>query len=111
MDPLRLRLGQTVRELRSAAGYSQESFAAKVKVHRTYMGSIERGKTNVSLETLERIARGLGMSVWELVRSAEVMAPGARDRARRAGIYDRRAKGDRDIPAIRRIAEDRGRDR
>jgi len=109
MDPLRVRLGLTIRELRSSAGYSQESFAAKIKVHRTFMGTIERGKTNVSLETLERLARGLGMGVWELVRAAEAAGSSARERGRRAGTYDRRGKSDRDTPALRKIAEDRDR--
>jgi transcriptional regulator with XRE-family HTH domain len=110
MDPLRIRLGQTVRELRSSAGYSQESFAAKIKVHRTFMGTIERGKTNVSLETLERLARGLGMAVWELVRIAEVAGgAAARERLRRLGTYDRKGKGDREATPLRKIAEDRDR--
>jgi transcriptional regulator with XRE-family HTH domain len=110
MDPLRIRLGQTVRELRSSAGYSQEGFAARIKVHRTFMGTIERGKTNVSLETLERLAKGLGMSVWELIRLSE-RAGGAtgRDRVRGPGSYDRRGKADRDTSALRKIAEDRDR--
>jgi transcriptional regulator with XRE-family HTH domain len=72
MTPLNLRLAQAVRRLRSAAGFSQEAFAAKVKIHRTFMSTIERGKTNVSLETLERLAEGLDMHVWQLVRRAEV---------------------------------------
>lgn len=71
MTPLNLRLAHAVRSLRSAAGFSQEAFAAKVKIHRTFMSSIERGKTNVSLETLERLAEGLDMHVWQLIRRAE----------------------------------------
>lgn len=109
MDPLRIRLGQAVRELRSAAGYSQEGFAARIKVHRTFMGTIERGKTNVSLETLERLAKGLGMSVWELLRIAE-SSSGASVRGKRPGMYDRRGK-DKEIVSLRKIAEDRERDR
>lgn len=110
MDPLRARLGRTVRQLRAAAGYSQESFAAKIKVHRTFMGTIERGKTNPSLDTIERLAKGLGMSVWELMRQAERAAPAvARDRARGQGSYDRRGKPERDVAMLRKIAEDRDR--
>jgi transcriptional regulator with XRE-family HTH domain len=71
MSPLNLRLAHAVRRLRSLAGFSQEAFAAKVKIHRTFMSSIERGKTNVSLETLERLAEGLDMHVWQLIRRAE----------------------------------------
>ena len=110
MDPLRTRLGQAVRELRSAAGYSQESFAAKIKVHRTFMGTIERGNTNVSLDTLERLARGLEMGVWELIRIAEVAGGAAtKGGGRRATTYDRRSKSDRELAALRKIAEDRDR--
>jgi transcriptional regulator with XRE-family HTH domain len=110
MDPLRVRLGHTVRELRASAGYSQESFAAKIKVHRTFMGTIERGKTNVSLDTLERLARGLDMAVWELMRIAEVAGgAAARERLRRLGTYDRKGKGDREAPSLRKIAEERDR--
>jgi transcriptional regulator with XRE-family HTH domain len=110
MDPLRIRLGQAVRELRSAAGYSQESFAAKIKVHRTFMGTIERGNTNVSLDTLERLARGLQMGVWELLRIAEVGGGAAtKGGARRATAYDRRNKSDRELAALRKIAEERDR--
>lgn len=72
MTPLNLRLAHAVRSLRSVAGFSQEAFAAKVKIHRTFMSSIERGKTNVSLETLERLAEGLDMHVWQLIRRAEI---------------------------------------
>lgn len=108
MDPLRVRLGHTVRELRSSAGYSQESFAAKIKVHRTFMGTIERGNTNVSLDTIERLAKGLGMSVWELMRAAERSGAAAtRDRGRGAASYDRRGKSE--TPALRKIAEEKDR--
>lgn len=92
------------------AGYSQESFAARIKVHRTFMGTIERGKTNPSLDTLERLAKGLGISVWELLRSAERSgAAGTRDRARATGSYDRRGKPERETAALRKIAEERDR--
>jgi transcriptional regulator with XRE-family HTH domain len=109
MDPLPIRLGRTVRELRAAAGYSQESFAARIKVHRTFMGTIERGNTNVSLETLERLASGLGLDVWELIRIAEVGGGAAsRERGRRSPTYDRRSKADRDA-VLKKIAEERKR--
>lgn len=77
MAPLKVRLGQTVRSLRVAAGYSQEDFADHVRVHRTFMSSIERGKINISLATLERLARGLSMNAWQLLQIAEVSAAAA----------------------------------
>lgn len=72
MPPLKVRFANTVRSLRVAAGFSQESFAHHVKVHRTFMSSIERGRINVSLETIERLAHGLDMSAWQLIQIAEV---------------------------------------
>jgi transcriptional regulator with XRE-family HTH domain len=109
MAPLRVRLGRMVRQLRAAAGFSQEKFAAEIKLHRTFMGSIERGKTNVSLDTLERLARGLRMSVWELLRAAETgvsVLPESRDSSRKSGGYPRRG---RSPSGDRKVAEDRDR--
>ena len=71
MESLRTALGHTIRELRSAAGFSQEKFAVVAGVHRTFMGNLERGDANPSLETLEGIARGLDIKVWELIERAE----------------------------------------
>jgi transcriptional regulator with XRE-family HTH domain len=78
------RLGPIVRALRSRAGFSQESFSALVNLHRTFMGSLERGRVNPSLETLERLAHGLRMSAWELLQIAETSGPpvAERDRSR-----------------------------
>jgi len=71
MGALRTKLGRTIRRLRREAGLSQESFADKCRVHRTYMGAVERGETNISLGNLERIAKGLDLTVGELLLAAE----------------------------------------
>ena len=71
MTALRAKLGRAIRRLRREAGYSQESFADRCGVHRTYMGAVERGETNISLDSLERIAKGLGMGVGKLLLEAE----------------------------------------
>ena len=71
MTALRSKLGHAIRRLRRAAGYSQESFADKCGVHRTYMGSVERGETNISLDNLERIAKALNMTAGQLLVEAE----------------------------------------
>lgn len=68
---LLVRLGKRVRELRVAAGYSQEAFAERCGLHRTYVGSIERGERNVSFLNLAVIARALGITVSDLVRGVE----------------------------------------
>lgn len=68
---LLVRLGQRVRELRVAAGYSQEAFAERCVLHRTYIGSIERGERNVSFLNLAVIAKALGITLSELLRGVE----------------------------------------
>lgn len=71
MPSLRVRVGRAVRRLRLAAGLSQERFADQLKLHRTFIGLVERGQTNVSLSTLERIARGLRVTPCQLMCEAE----------------------------------------
>jgi transcriptional regulator with XRE-family HTH domain len=73
MDP-RHRFGAAVRELRSARGWSQEDLAAAVKLHRTYVGSVERGERNVSLLNIVRLAEALGVSPSELMALMERQA-------------------------------------
>jgi transcriptional regulator with XRE-family HTH domain len=71
MAKLQRRLGKAVRRLREASGHSQEGFAIVVGVHRTTMGRIERGNFNVSLGTLERLAKALKIPVSSLIAEAE----------------------------------------
>jgi transcriptional regulator with XRE-family HTH domain len=71
MVSLKVGLGRAVARLRRAAGYSQEAFALTCKVHRTYMTGIELGRHNVSLEILERVAKGLKLDTGQLMAAAE----------------------------------------
>lgn len=61
------RFGRRVRELRTARGFSQESFADKCGLDRTYVSGIERGKRNLSLRNIEVIALALRISISELM--------------------------------------------
>jgi transcriptional regulator with XRE-family HTH domain len=63
-----VRFGQRLRQLRLKAGLSQEAFAEKCGLDRTYIGGIERGERNVALRNINEIARGLGVSLAELLR-------------------------------------------
>lgn len=63
-----IKFGQTVRGMRERLNYSQEEFANIVGVHRTYMGGIERGERNVTLTTICKIARALGISPKNLFK-------------------------------------------
>lgn len=60
---LRRLFGLRVRALRERAGYSQEGFALHADLDRSYYGSVERGRENVCLDTVEKIARGLAVAV------------------------------------------------
>lgn len=63
----RAALGQRIRELRSPR-WSQDEFADEIDVFRSHMSTIERGKTDLKLSTLRRIARVLEMPVEELLK-------------------------------------------
>jgi transcriptional regulator with XRE-family HTH domain len=65
------RFGERVREKRIALGLSQEAFAAKCHLDRTYMSGIERGKRNVALRNIESIARALSISISELLEGID----------------------------------------
>jgi transcriptional regulator with XRE-family HTH domain len=53
------KFGATIRRLRESEGISQEELAARCGLHRTYVGSVERGERNISLRNIVRIARAL----------------------------------------------------
>ncbi len=61
------QFGQRVRKLRKEQGYSQESLGAACELDRTYIGGIERGERNVSLENIKAIADTLGITLSELM--------------------------------------------
>ncbi len=61
------KFGRRVREKRTALGLSQEAFADKCKLDRTYISGIERGKRNVALRNIDAIAQALDLSIAELM--------------------------------------------
>jgi transcriptional regulator with XRE-family HTH domain len=63
-------LGKAIRSAREQAGYSQESFARHAGLDRGYYGAIERGKFNLTVETLAKIAHGLDTTVAALCERA-----------------------------------------
>ena len=67
-------LGRAIQSKRVRYGYSQEGFAQRAGIDRTYMSGIERGKRNVSLRNLLLIAGALQMKLSELVAEAEEIA-------------------------------------
>jgi transcriptional regulator with XRE-family HTH domain len=59
-----------VRQLRKARGWSQEEFAAKCGLHRTYVGAIERAEENLTLRTLDKLAKALHVHPADLLRNS-----------------------------------------
>ncbi len=55
-----------IKEERLKKGYSQEELAYYSGLHRTYIGAVERGEKNLTFDTFEKIAKGLGIDPNEL---------------------------------------------
>ena len=66
-ENLRDILAGNIRLFRARAGLSQDEFADKCGLHRTYIGSVERSERNVTLATLELLSKATGVSVTKLL--------------------------------------------
>ncbi|WP_115159234.1 helix-turn-helix domain-containing protein [Serratia fonticola] len=62
-NELQIKFGQRVRELRKERGWSQEEFADRCELDRTYISGIERGVRNPTLEVIGILSRGLKVSI------------------------------------------------
>lgn len=58
----------SVRRLRVARGWSQEELGARARLHRTYVGAIERSEENITLRTLDQLADALDVEPADLFR-------------------------------------------
>lgn len=61
-------LGLRIKFLRKNTGLSQEKFALRIGMDRTYLATVEAGKRNISLVNIEKIAKGLDISLAELFK-------------------------------------------
>ena len=68
MQAIQKKVGAKVRALRKKRGWSQDVFADKSGLHRAHVGSIERGESNVTLQTLKILADTLDVRIVDLVR-------------------------------------------
>jgi transcriptional regulator with XRE-family HTH domain len=66
------KLGRAIRSIREQKRYSQERFARHAGFERSNYGAIERGEFNVRLDTIVRVAAGLGMTVAALCEKAKI---------------------------------------
>jgi len=64
---IQARLGSNVRRLREAKGWSQEDYADRAGIHRTYVSDIERGRRNPTITVVEKLARPFGIAVGDLL--------------------------------------------
>ena len=59
---------RTCAALRAARGLSQEALAHDCGINRTYLGGVERSERNVSIDNIARIAKGLRVEPWTLLK-------------------------------------------
>ena len=64
---VRARLARNLRKLRLARGWSQEDFADRAGIHRTYVSDLERGARNPTISVVDKLAKGLEVSCGELL--------------------------------------------
>lgn len=62
------KFGQQIKFLRNERGISQEKFALSIDMDRTYYASVESGKRNISINNIEKIAKGFNVSLEELFK-------------------------------------------
>ncbi|MBE3123895.1 MAG: helix-turn-helix transcriptional regulator, partial [Planctomycetes bacterium] len=68
VQALYVQLGKTVRRLRLKLGWTQDVMADRSGLHRAHIGEIERGQTNVTLQTLKTLADALNVRITDLLK-------------------------------------------
>jgi transcriptional regulator with XRE-family HTH domain len=71
MSALQKRVGQRLRALREKKGWSQEEFADICGLHRTYVGSVERGERNLTLNSLQTLSKALKVKMADILKSLD----------------------------------------
>lgn len=69
MSEIQKTIGLRIRELRNTTGLSQEKFALKIEMDRTYLASVESGRRNISIVNLQKIIKGLNITFAEFFES------------------------------------------
>ncbi len=65
-----LAFGKVVRKRRLKLKLSQEAFAEKAEIHRTYVSGIELGKVDIGITVAHKLANALGIALWKLIKEA-----------------------------------------
>ena len=74
MQPIERQFGEVVRRRREKLGLSQEEFADRAGIHRTYVSSIELGKVGISIGIAHKLAATLGLRLSKLFQDVEKTA-------------------------------------
>jgi len=69
VQDIQKQVGANIRALRRKRKLSQDVFAERSGLHRAHVGEIERGESNVTIQTLKIIADTLGVKIVDLVRN------------------------------------------
>lgn len=69
MDCIRFEVGNRIKRLRTKKGLSQEKLAELAELNMSYVGQVERGEKNPSIETVYRICKALGADMSELFKN------------------------------------------
>ena len=65
------RFGGVIKARREELGLSQETLATRAELHRSYIGDVERGRRNVALRNVERLAAALELTIPELFKRVD----------------------------------------
>ena len=79
MSDIAKAVGQRIRNYRTQKGLSQEKLAELSGCHPTYIGQLERGEKNATIESIERITAALGISLSKLFEKLDGQEGGAKD--------------------------------
>jgi len=104
--PFFKNLGKRIRELRRAQLLTQEELAERADLHPTFIGAIERGEKNSSIQSLLRIADGLGLEIKDLFAPVSGKAAGEREAAMLEILALLERKGTRDLRWIKMVVGD-----
>lgn len=66
--PAKIRFGLVLRRAREDMQLSQELLAEMAGLHRTYIGQVERGERNISIDSMERLAEAVNLPLWEMLK-------------------------------------------
>jgi transcriptional regulator with XRE-family HTH domain len=93
---LRKQLGQRIRQLRKAREWTQQELAERAQLDYKYVGAIERGERNITLDNIEKIAVGFGLEAHQLFLFSATKAEVSDERISEAKIRDLLKQSDAD---------------